>query len=133
MFTLYALASAPAKTNTLENILTLIGLLFAFIVILFLSVKTTQFVAKRQFGNSKATNFKLIESYMISQGTTLQLIKIGDKFFVISASKDSARLIAELPKDSIVIPENGVEPPKDFKSILKAFSKEKTVNQEEKG
>jgi len=133
MFTLSLLATATAKTNTLDNILTLLGLLFAFIVILFLSVKTTQFVAKRQFGNGKSTNFKLIDSYMISQGTTLQLIKIGDKFFVISVSKDSANLITELPENSIVIPESGNNTTKDFKTILKAFSKEKTVNQEEKG
>lgn len=84
------------------SVLQLIGLIFLCILVVAASYYTTKFVGKKQLGSGKNSNFKVIDAYRISQTKSIQLIQIGERYFVIAVCKDSINLIAELQKEEIL-------------------------------
>ena len=47
----------------------------------------------------------MIEAFRISNTKFIQIIRIGEKYLVISVCKDSINLLTELSKDEVVIKE----------------------------
>lgn len=87
--------------GTAKNLFELIGLILIFIIVLVICYYTTKFVAGRQISSKKKGNFDIIETFAIAQNKYLQLIRMGDKYVVISVSKDSVRFITELKEEEI--------------------------------
>jgi len=86
---------------------------------------TKWLVAKRGagFSGKKTSNLQVIERVSLSAQSMLQLVKAGEKYLVISVTRDKVELLAELDKDSIQVPEEseseGVQVP--FNNVLARF------------
>lgn len=111
-----------SKVNTLgKSIAELVVLVLIFALILVACVVTTRFIAGRQIQRGRNSNFKPLETYQVAQGRYLQLVQIGTRYFVISVTKDSIRLIAEMKEEEISIKEDSGKGIRPFKEILSEF------------
>jgi len=115
-------AEVPEKTNeginTTDNVLQLVGLLLLLIVILIAAYYTSKFVGGIKLGQLKNSNFKVIDSYRFSQNKALQIVKIGNKFIVISIGKDTINYITELDETEILMKEINSKDKLSFKQVL---------------
>lgn len=112
-----------SKVNTLgKSIAELVVLVLIFVLILVACVVTTRLIAGRQIQRGRNSNFKPLETYQVAQGRYLQLVQIGTRYFVVSVTKDTIRLIAEMKAEEITIKEDsGRSVAKPFKEILSEF------------
>ncbi|MDF2800160.1 MAG: hypothetical protein K0S61_63 [Anaerocolumna sp.] len=115
-----------------NNIIQLVGLFIVFILILVVTYYTTRFVGGVKMGVTKSSNFKVLETYRLSQTKYLQLIQIGTKYFVIAVSKDNVNFLTELNENDIFIADKNATPNGNFKDIiLTALKKQKEKNTDE--
>lgn len=91
------------------SILQLFTLIIIFVIILFLTYWTTRFVGNYQKVSNKTTNFEVIEAYRISNTKYIQIMRVGEKYLVISVCKDSVEVLTELSKEELIIPEKNEE------------------------
>jgi flagellar protein FliO/FliZ len=94
-------------SHTAENFLQLLGVSILFIFVLIATYLTTKFVGNVKLGQYKNSNFKVLETYKITQNKYLQLIQIGKRYFVISVGKDIINFITELNETDIEFTEMG--------------------------
>lgn len=97
--------AAPQKFSSLDNIGQLLGLVLLLVIILFAAYYTSKFIGKMKLGQLKNTNFDVIDTYRISQGKLLQIVKIGKKYVVISIGKENVNYITELEEGDLVFKE----------------------------
>lgn len=117
---------------SMQSIAELLGLIVIFIIVLVVCYYTTKFVAGKQLGQKKIGNFDVIETFAISQNKYLQLIRMGNKYVVISVSKDSISFITELDESEVCrIQKQTSVSGKNFKEILSGLMKNKAENQKE--
>lgn len=124
-----------AGMSSMDSLFQLIGVSILFIIILVITYYTTKFVGGAKLGMTKNSNFKVIETFKITQNKYLQLIQIGTRYFVISISKDDIRFLTELNENEIK-QQDETKPPKSnftelFNSVLKK-QKEKINNDQKK-
>ena len=116
---------SPDKFTTSDNLLQLLGLVLLLIVILVAAYYTSRFIGKLKLGQLKNSNFNVIDTYRISPNKMLQIVKVGNKFLVISTSKDSVNYITELEESEVQIREAGTKEKQNFKQILEKFKNNK--------
>lgn len=124
-----------AGMSSMDSLFQLIGVSILFIIILVITYYTTKFVGGAKLGMTKNSDFKVIETFKITQNKYLQLIQIGTRYFVISISKDDIRFLTELNENEIK-QQDETKPPKSnftelFNSVLKK-QKEKINNDQKK-
>ncbi len=108
----------------IQSIVELITLIIVFIIVLVGCYYTTRFVAGRQMVQKKIGNFEIIETYAIAQNKYLQLVRMGNRFVVISVAKDTISYITELDENEVCqIQNNTTYTGKSFKEILSGLSK----------
>ena len=113
-------------TSTFESILELIGLLIIFVIVLVACYFVTRLVAGKQMLQKKVGNFEVIETFAISQNKYLQLVRMGNKYVVISVSKDAIAFVTELDESEVCRMQKPASAEgKSFKEILSSFTKEK--------
>ena len=115
----------PAATqSTAQSLFELLGLILIFIIVLVVCYFTTKFVAGRQLVQKKMGNFDIIETFPIAQNKYLQLIHMGNKYVVVSVTKDSVRFITELEENEVCqIQKSTSMSGKSFKEVLSGLSK----------
>ncbi len=86
-----------------ESILKLIGLIILCVIIIAASYFVTKMIGRREAGYSGNSNFKAIDAYRLTPNKYLQLIKIGERYFVIAVCKDNVSLICEVDREDIRI------------------------------
>lgn len=91
--------------SSMDNFLQLLGVTALFIFVLILTYFTTRLVSGVKATKERGSNFKIIETYKIAPNKFLQIIQIGERFFVISVGKDDIQFITELSKEEITTPE----------------------------
>ncbi|MFP4697260.1 MAG: FliO/MopB family protein [Eubacteriales bacterium] len=79
----------------------LIGMLILFFIILFGAYFTTKWISRLQFQQNKGKNMQVIEVLRLTPNKMLQIVKINNRFFVISISKEHINLITELNKEEV--------------------------------
>ena len=99
-------------------------ILLVFIFVLIVTYATTRFVGKFQKIQSMSSNFESIEAYKLNNNNYLQLVRIGDKYYVLSVSKDSTSLICEVDEEQLDL-EGRDQPVMDGFSQLYTRAKEK--------
>ncbi len=97
----------PEKFSSFQNIVQLLGLVLLLVIILFAAYYTSRFIGKMKLGQLKNSNFDVIDSYRISQGKLLQIVKIGKKYIVISVGKENVNYITELQEADLVFKDTG--------------------------
>lgn len=118
-----------------DSLLQLIGVSILFIIILVVTYYTTRFVGGVKMGITKNSNFKVLETFKVTQNKYLQLIQIGTRYFVISVSKDDIRFLTELNETDIIrqaesqLPKNNFT--ELFHSVLKKQKDKNKTDQED--
>ena len=98
--------------------LQLVGLVFILIIILFAAYYTSRLVGKFSLGQLKNSNFQVIDTYRISPNKFLQIVKVSNKFIVLSVSKDNIQFITELDESEVFIRDINNKENLSFKQIF---------------
>ena len=110
--------------NSIQSLFELLGLILIFVIVLVVCYYTTRFVAGRQLVQKKIGNFEVVETFPLAQNKYLQLVRMGNKYVVISVAKDSVNYITELCEDEVCqIQKNASVSGKSFKEVLSGFTK----------
>lgn len=108
-----------AASDRAESITQFLTVILVFVLVLVLTYLTTRFVGTYQKTRALTRNFEVIETYRITNGKYLQIVKIGKKYVVIGIGKDDITNICELSEDDIKpIPESSGQGLESFRSIL---------------
>jgi Flagellar biogenesis protein len=102
----------------IESIVQFLGMVILFLVILVITYYTTRFVGSMKFGQLKKGNFKVIETYKITQNKYLQLVRIGTRYFVIAIGKNEIQYLAELKEEEVIQQDSAVKTEVNFLEIL---------------
>lgn len=71
-------------------------------------------------------NFEVIETFALAQNKYLQLVRMGNKYVVISVAKDSVQFVTELEESEVCrLQKEAPVQGKTFKEILSGLTKEK--------
>jgi flagellar protein FliO/FliZ len=112
-----------AGISNLDSLFQLIGVSILFIIILVVTYYTTRFVGGVKMGITRNSNFKVLETFKVTQNKYLQLIQIGIRYFVISVSKDDIRFLAELNETEIMLQEESKLPKNNFTELFHSVMK----------
>lgn len=113
-----------AKMSDSNNVFQLIGVTFLFLFVLVITYVTTKLIGGIKAGTLTESNFKVIDTYKVTQNKYMQIIKIGSNYFVIAVCKDTIQLITELKEEDIVLKERSSKVNTSFQDILKAIKKQ---------
>jgi len=116
--------------NSLQSLFELLGLILIFVIVLVVCYYTTRFVAGRQLVQKKMGNFEVVETFPIAQNKYLQLIRMGNKYVVISVSKDAVSYITEIEEAEVCqIQNNKSASGKSFTELLSGLTKKNEEQQ----
>ena len=104
----------------LESVVQLITSLLIFIFVLFACFWTSRFIAKYQKQAMNSGNMEVIEATRIAPNKYLQIVRVGERYFVIAIGKDNVNFIAQLDAEDLQLKksEDMREVYPDFKAIL---------------
>ncbi len=92
-------------TNGIGQILTIVGMLGIVILLFYLF---TRIMAVRYTGMGSGKNIEVIERIGLSKDATLQLARIGERYFVIGVTDHQVNTLAELSEGEVKLPERRV-------------------------
>ena len=108
-----------ALTDRAESFTQFLTVILVFLLVLALTYFTTRFVGNYQKARSVNRNFDVIETYRITNGKYLQIVKIGEKYVAIGIGKDNITRICELSPDEIKpVQESPSQSIETFRNIL---------------
>jgi len=111
------MSSVVISTST-DGFAQFLTAILIFLFVLALTYFTTRFIGKIQKNQLNSRNFEAIESYRITNGKYLQLVKVGTKYVVIGIGKDSVSMICEVSEEDIKLPKEQEAMPDAFKSLM---------------
>lgn len=106
---------AYTKTNGIIQFLTV---LVIFVFVLAVTYFATRFVGTYQKNTMIGRNITVLETLRISSTKYIQIIKTGDKCFVIAVCKDTVTLLGEVEEETLSFAEGNKE---GFKDIFEKF------------
>ena len=108
-----------ALSDRAESFTQFLTVILVFLLVLALTWFTTRFVGNYQKARSVNRNFEVIETYRITNGKYLQIVKIGEKYVAIGIGKDNITRICELSPDEIKpVQESPSQSIETFRNIL---------------
>lgn len=104
-----------------------------FIFVLALTYFTTKWIGSYQKRNLSQGNIKIIESLRVSNNKVIDIVKAGDKSFLIAVCKDTVTFIGEVNEDSLELKETK-SPSESFGTVFNRFviTHKDEANDEEK-
>ena len=116
--------------STSASIIKLILLLIVFAGVLFLSYYFTKWYAKSGLVKKKTRNIEIEESYQLSPGKVIYIVRIGEKHVSFISSKDNVVKLTEVTEDELdfTVEDNVVEGVSFKDAITKAASSMKKKN-----
>jgi len=103
----------------MESIIQLITVLIIFALVLGATYWTTRWIGGYQKKRMSGKNIELYDSVPLTQNQYLQLMRVGDKYVLISVSKENTSFICEVSKESLEFSENN----EDTQSNVESFQK----------
>lgn len=104
--------------GTTNNLVQFITVSLIFILVLVLTAITTKWIARYQKGQLVNRNIEVIETYRVTTNKWIQLVRVGESYFVIAVGKDEITLLKEIPKEQVHIFSDVNKNPTQFKTIL---------------
>ena len=102
-----------------EGFTQFLTVILVFLLVLALTYLTTRFVGTYQKARTAAGNIEVIETYKITNGKYLQIVRVGEKYVLIGIGKDDITSICELSADDIKpVTESPSQSIETFKNIL---------------
>lgn len=111
-------ASTYNGLSSADSMLKLIQLVFILVLILLAAYFVTKYVGRFNMGKLKDSNFKVIDTYRISQNKFIQIVKIANKYVAIAVGKDTITFITELDESEVLIRDANAKQNINFKQIL---------------
>jgi len=107
-------------SGSLESVLQLITSLLIFVFVLAVTFWTSKFIAKYQKQTMSSGNMEVMEATRIAPNKYLQIVRAGERYFLIAIGKDTVSYIAELKEEELHLKDmtEVKEQYMDFKSIL---------------
>lgn len=96
------MATVLAKSSSAGSISQLLTVVFIFILVLLITVYTTKFVGSYQKMQGVNRNMEIIETLRIANNKYLQIIRAGNKYFVIGVGKDEVSMLTEIGEDELI-------------------------------
>ena len=118
------------SVDNVKSISQLLTLLVIFAFVLAITYFTTRFVANYQKGRMEDSNIKLLDAARLSQNKYIQIVQIGKKYYALAISKDTVKVIAEVPEEEITIKEDTGVVPQKFADILSNLKNKGSVTDE---
>lgn len=88
-------------SSRVEGFAQFLTAILIFLFVLALTYFTTRFVGNYQKNQYAYRNFEAVESFKITNGKYLQLVRIGEKYVVLGIGKDSVSMICEVPEEDV--------------------------------
>ena len=95
-------------TSKVDSAAQFVTVLFAFVFVLAITLVGTRLVGNYQKRQSCSKNFESIEAYGLSNNKYLQLVRIGQRYFVLAVSKDNVTVVTEVEEKELALTEDGV-------------------------
>lgn len=107
-------------SGSLEPVVRLITLLLIFGFVLFLTFWTSKFVGSYQKQKMITGNMEVIETLRVAPNKYLQIVRVGEQYFVIAIGKDTVSMIGQVSQDELNLKNDTAVFGQytDFKSIL---------------
>ncbi len=111
------------------NILQLLAVIFVFVIVLAGTYYVTKWIAKSGVIQSQSRNIKVIETFKITTGKYIQIIKLGTKYYAIGVTKDQITFLTPLEEEQLDFSPDLSDGSKvSFRELLDKFSKNKKQN-----
>ena len=95
------------RTSKVDSAAQFVTVLFAFVFVLAITLVGTRLVGTYQKRQSYSKNFESIEAYGLSNNKYLQLVRIGQRYFVLAVSKDNVTVVTEVEEKELELTEDG--------------------------
>ena len=105
-----------------------------FVIVLAITYFTTRWIGSYQKKQMSYGNIKIIESYRLSGNKILEIIKTGDKCFLIAVCKDTVTLLGEIDESTLELKKD-TDKSESFGTVFSRFKlqhKDDTDNEQEK-
>lgn len=86
--------------NYLGMFFQIVFIVFVFLIVIFLAYFSTKFIGNTRMRAMKSNNMQIIETISIGFNN-LHILKINEKFYLISSSKEGIKYLTELEKNCI--------------------------------
>jgi len=128
LFDVFAILAQGTQTagasDLLAQIWSLVVLIVVFVAIVALAYYSIRLMGRAKHSRGFGGNIKVIEAAGLGFQNTVQLIKAGDKYFLIGVSRSGITLIGEVSEDSLNLAKP-TPPQVPFENVLaKLFKKE---------
>ena len=118
--------SLTVGSSGLESVVQLITVTIIFVFVLALTYFATRYIGNYQKSKMTGSNIQVLETMRISNSKYLQIIKAGEKHFVIAVCKDTITYLCDLNAEDLVFKNTSTElKTENFKAILDKFRKDK--------
>lgn len=104
-----------SSTNTYVEFITIC---IIFIGVLALTLYVTRWIAKYQRVQNAGKNIEIIEASRIDASKYMELVRVGEKYFVIAVCKDTVTMLTEVPAEQLKFTSPEVTTENTFGSLL---------------
>ena len=124
-----------SSTRQIDSFVQFITVLLIFLLVLVITYVVTRWIARFQKTQITGKNIEVIETQRISSSKYIQIIRIGERYFVIGVCKDTITMLSEINREEITFSEIDNMVNVDFKSVWEkvkstASGKNNDTNQE---
>jgi len=124
------------ESGQVDSFVQFVTVLLLFLVVLFITYGVTRWISGIQKTQMVGRNMEVVDTMRISSSKYLQIVRAGDKYLAIAVCKDTVTMLAEIPKESLMLQNNmqtgGYQP--GFREILEKIKNqhltEKTTDEE---
>lgn len=79
----------------------LITVLLLFVAVLGVTAAVTRWIASYQRQQGAGANIQVVETSRISNGKYVQILRVGETYFVVAVCKDTVTLLGQVPEDGL--------------------------------
>ena len=124
------------ESGQVDSFVQFVTVLLLFLMVLLITYGVTRWISGIQKTQMMGRNMEMIDTMRISSSKYLQIVRAGDKYFVVAVCKDTVTMLTEISKDSLVLEtsESGNGYQVGFREILEKIKNqnltEKTTDEE---
>ena len=91
------------ESGQLDSFVQFVTVVLLFLMVLVITYGVTRWISGIQKTQMMGRNMEMIDTMRISSSKYLQIVRAGDKYFVVAVCKDTVTMLTEISKDSLVL------------------------------
>ena len=107
-------------SSGVNGVIQLITVLIIFVLVLFITLYVTRWIAGFQKNQMTGSNMKVIDTMRLTPNQFVQIVQIGEQYLAIAVSKEQVTLLTKLSEDEINFGQTG-ESAVNFSTVLNQF------------